>query len=51
MRYPNSYKTNIIYGVKKGSETYALMAPVLPIISKKQQILSLGHSTDAANMS
>lgn len=46
----NSCKTNVIRGVRKQSETYALITPVLPIASKKQQILSLGHSTDAANM-
>lgn len=51
VNYTNSCKTNIIHGVRKESEIYALMAPVLPIVSKKQQILSLGHSTDAANMS
>lgn len=35
MSYTNSHKTNIIHGVREESETYALMAPVLPVISKK----------------
>lgn len=42
MRYTNPRKADIICVVRKESETHALMAPVLPSITKKQQILSLG---------